>query len=176
MGQYYKAILLDKEKENVIGWVSPHSLGSGAKLMEHSWMKNDFVNGFENLIYKNPIPVVWGGDYADAEKNRDVSENFHEMCTNKTQLNPTTVLDTDKSRYIINHDKKEYVDKENVPIDKDGWQIHPLPLLTAEGNGKGGGDYRGDGSDFVGSWSRCSISVSEELPEGFAELEIYFEE
>ena len=78
-------------------------------------------------------------------------------------------MDEHKSRYVINHDTKEYVDKNNVP-DKDGWKIHPLPLLTCEGNGRGGGDFRGE-SELVGLWSRNLISVSEKLPEGYTELE-----
>jgi hypothetical protein len=170
MGQYYKPVLLDAEKKNVIGWVSSYKYDSGAKLMEHSWMENDFVKAFENLIYKNPMPVTWCGDYADAVDGSDEGDNFYMLCTDKTNLTPTTELGQHKSRYIINHDTKEYVDKKTVPKDKDGWQIHPLPLLTAEGNGRGGGDYRGD-SKLVGSWSRCLISVSEELPEGYTELE-----
>jgi hypothetical protein len=170
MGQYYNAILLDKEKKNVIGWVSPDQYDSGSKLMEHSWMKNDFVKSFENMIYKNPMPVTWCGDYADAVDGSEEGDNFYSLCEDKTNITPTTELGQHKSRYIINHDTKEYVDKEKVPTDKDGWQIHPLPLLTCEGNGRGGGDFRGD-SELVGSWSRCLISVSEELPEGYTELE-----
>jgi hypothetical protein len=170
MGQYYKAILLDKEKQNVIGWVSPYQYDSGSKLMEHSWMGNDFVKSFENMIYNNPMPVTWCGDYADAVDGSEEGDNFYSLCEEKTNITPTTELGQHKSRYIINHDTKEYVDKENVPTSKDGWQIHPLPLLTCEGNGRGGGDFRGD-SELVGSWSRNLISVSEELPEGYTELE-----
>ncbi len=168
MGQYYKAILLDKEKQNVIGWVSPYQYDSGSKLMEHSWMENGFVKSFENMIYKNPMPVTWCGDYADAVDGSEEGDTFYSLCEDKTNLTPTTELAQHKSRYVINHDTKEYVDKTKVP-EADGWKIHPLPLLTAEGNGRGGGDYRGH-SELVGSWSRNLISVSEELPEGFEEL------
>ena len=169
MGQYYKAILLDKEKQNVIGWVSPYQYDSGSKLMEHSWMKNDFVKSFENMIYKNPMPVTWCGDYADAVDGSEEGDNFYSLCEDKTNLTPSTILGEHKSQYIINHDTLEYVDKAKVPTDKDGWQIHPLPLLTAEGNGRGGGDFRGE-SELVGLWSRNLISVSEELPKGYTEL------
>jgi hypothetical protein len=46
---------------------------------------------------------------------------------------------------------------------------HPLPLLTAEGNGRGGGDYRGE-SPLIGSWARDVISVETEAPTDFEEL------
>jgi hypothetical protein len=42
--------------------------------------------------------------------------------------------------------------------------LHPLPLLTAEGNGRGGGDFRGDDpQNLVGSWARDLISVEAAL-------------
>ena len=178
MGQYYKGILLDKNKENVIGWVSSYKYSNGAKLMEHSWVDSDFVKSFENLICNNPMPVVWGGDYADGEPgvfmiydNEEHLVNLYSMCEDITELNPSKTLDNKKSRYVINHDTKEFIDKKMITKNSYGWQIHPLPLLTAEGNGRGGGDYMGeDTNNIIGSWARCSISVSEKLPKEYKEL------
>jgi hypothetical protein len=45
-----------------------------------------------------------------------------------------------------------------------------LPLLTAEGNGRGGGDYRGENENLIGSWARDIISVEMEIPDGYDEL------
>lgn len=160
MGQYYTAILLDKKKEKIVGNILPHDYRSGAKLMEHSWINNSFVQSVESIIYKNPMPVVWAGDYADNEEGID--ENLYCLTEEKTNLKPSKPLSRNKSRYIINHDAKEYVDKTKC-IDNGGWIIHPLPLLTAEGNGRGGGDFRGD-STMVGMWSRENISVTEDKP------------
>jgi hypothetical protein len=51
--------------------------------------------------------------------------------------------------------------------------MHPLPLLTAEGNGRGGGDIE-DAPPVIGSWARDVISVEETLAsasaEGFQEV------
>lgn len=77
-----------------------------------------------------------------------------------------------KARYLVNHDKQEFVDKTKVPKDKEGWQIHPLPLLTCEGNGRGGGDFRGE-NKLIGVWARNRISVvskKSDIPKGFKEL------
>jgi hypothetical protein len=41
--------------------------------------------------------------------------------------------------------------------------------LTCEGNGRGGGDYRGE-SPLIGSWARDVISVSDTKPKDFEEL------
>ena len=58
------------------------------------------------------------------------------------------------------------MDKNKVPEIKDweGAKIHPLPLLTCEGNGRGGGDFRGDEKGIVGSWARDVISVEKTNP------------
>jgi hypothetical protein len=72
--------------------------------------------------------------------------------------------------FVINHTKKQFINKAKVP-NKDGWRIHPLPLMTCEGNGAGGGDYWGkDSKTLVGSWARDVISVSGTKPKGFTEL------
>ena len=75
-------------------------------------------------------------------------------------------------RYIVNHSQKVFVNKSKVPT-RDGFALHPLPLLTCEGNGRGGGDYRGSRrlqEPLVGSWARNSISVEEEAPQGYTEI------
>lgn len=169
MGQYYKPININKKQ-----WVYSHEFNSGLKLMEHSWIKNPFVQAVESLLtiggawYKNQI--VWAGDYADEEPNS--AENLYSMTTSDDgkdrmqKIKPSLIKNIEKSYpFIVNHSKKEFVDKRLVPI-KEGWKIHPLPLLTCEGNGRGGGDFHGE-SDLIGRWARDSISVEEEAPKGY---------
>lgn len=161
MGQYYKPVILD-ESNKVVGWMYSHDYDSGLKLMEHSWMKNDFVQLFEGLISPNgqlyKSRVVWAGDYADDEQD---GTNIYVKCGSVNELNPKG--EPEYYRYVVNHTKKQYVDKETVPSN-GGWAIHPLPLLTCEGNGRGGGDYRGeDTNEIIGSWARDVISVENNL-------------
>jgi len=75
-------------------------------------------------------------------------------------------------RYVINLDTEEYVDTQSAPLAEPGWdaRIHPLPLLTCEGNGRGGGDYH-DAPGIVGSWARARVTVSGRVPPGFSELD-----
>lgn len=40
------------------------------------------------------------------------------------------------------------------------WCVNPLPVLTACGNGRGGGDYRDDDDINVGSWAFDLIEYS----------------
>lgn len=182
MGQYYKPIVLAPKSENrnsevILAWMYSHDYDNGLKLMEHSWVGNDFVEAFEVLIspggeFYNQR-VVWAGDYADEEPEGDTlfsrAENDH------IRMHPAGVP---SGRYVVNHTKCLFVDKQNIPSN-DTWgdgtpmKIHPLPLLTCEGNGRGGGDFHGnDPKELIGSWARDVITIEENRPEGvYAELE-----
>jgi hypothetical protein len=180
MGQYYHSAILADDKKTVVSWVYSHdikerfkgydgrmhTMGSGLKLMEHSYLRNKFVNTFESLILNNPQRVVWGGDYADNCDGLDT--NVFDRCEDNLKVIPTYAVKARESRYIVNHTTRQFVDKTKV-INNGGWKIHPLPLLTCEGNGRGGGDYRiVDGC--VGIWARDVISVQSTKPNGFEEI------
>lgn len=174
MGQYYKPCILDKKnKTTVLKYLYSHNYDNGLKLMEHSYIGNNFVGAFESLIAKTPQRVVWGGDYAEPCKNRKT--NTYDRCNDKNEANPITPNQDkfqEKFKFIVNHTKKEFVDKTKVPEIEgwDGTKIHPLPLLTCEGNGQGGGDFRGDEKGIVGSWARDLISVESKIPKDFKEI------
>ncbi len=69
-------------------------------------------------------------------------------------------------RYLVNHHKMEFVDKDKIR-ENDGYKVHPLPLLTAASNGEGGGDYDGEsGAQYVGSWCGDCIAVAHDHPRG----------
>lgn len=79
----------------------------------------------------------------------------------------------DECRYVLNVDTRQYVDTTRAPLDDpESWdaRVHPLPLLTCEGNNRGGGDYDSD-APVIGSWARCRVSVSGDVPAGFDELD-----
>jgi hypothetical protein len=160
MGQYYIAIILSEKsdkKEYIRSYLDPGMYNNGSKLVEHSYINNNFMNVIENLIGPNGMfyksRLVWAGDYANEEPDSDV--NLFKMCDAKTPLvsDESIVSYT----YIVNHTKKVYVKKNNG--------MHPLPFLTAEGNGRGGGDYYGPNIDMVGTWARDVISMEEEAPD-----------
>jgi hypothetical protein len=183
MGQYYHGCVLKENGTTIVAWVYSHDIkhrykgydgkfhecGNGLKLMEHSYLKNDFVRAFETLIFENPQRVVWGGDYA---KNcKGLKTNLYERCNDKNKVIPENRIGLKQGRYILNISKKMFVDKYKVPSFNDGYQIHPIPLLTSEGNGSGGGDFWGnDKNKIVGSWARDFISVQGKKPKGFTEL------
>lgn len=84
---------------------------------------------------------------------------------------PKTEVTPESHPLLINWDKRLYVDKRLIEADSDGFRFHPLPLLTAEGNGRGGGDFDGlDPNHLVGSWARDHLSVSDHVAHDFEEL------
>lgn len=169
MGQYYKPVVLAENKTTPKAWVYSHDMGNGLKLMEHSYLTNSFVEAFESLIFENPQRVVWGGDYAKNCKNRKT--NVYDRCNDKIKVIPKNRIGLKQGKYILNHTKKTFVDKTKVPSYNEVYRIHPLPLLTCEGNGRGGGDFWGkDNNKIVGSWARDIISVQSTKPKRFTEL------
>ena len=79
MGQYYKPVVLNQDwKENekpVAASLLCYDFGNGAKLMEHSYVGNNFVNAAIEMIKivggGKAVPFVWVGDYADPVETKN---------------------------------------------------------------------------------------------------------
>jgi hypothetical protein len=194
MGQYYKIVILaekhvpitdepviDEPAEIIRLALNPHDYQQGAKITEHSYIGNQFVGIAEYLLsplgmfYKSR--VVWAGDYADTEPQ--TRQNLYHMVREPQLLfNCSKDFHCEEYRYIVNHTKREFVDKlrclEQQQIDDDcDLVVHPLPLLVSEGNGRGGGDYSGPGEEDCGRWARDIISMGRTRPtqeKGYTEL------
>lgn len=165
----------------------PDSWGScfsGLKLMEHSWLGNDFVNGVLESVWDDPGRVVWVGDYAD--DRGDFDGRYTEAVYSDVwgddgapELPFDDVPSIHESGFLVNVDRGEYVDLARyaeasgfTPKWGDGvWVVHPLPLLTAVGNGRGGGDYHGTNMDMVGAWAMDVVMFTEDRPSGMAEVD-----
>lgn len=154
----------------------------------------------------NGNPFVWIGDYADEHFNNDGYSKADEFIDNairkiaiKKGYRVVTIdgydsfydgpISKSKSdievcmpyeelptyKYIINYTKKQFV---RIPKNEENkLVIHPLPLLCADGNGRGGGDYSGTNMDAIGMWAYDRIGVSNEIPKHIkTELVISFKE
>lgn len=163
MGQYYICIFLAEDGKYIRAFVSPHNYNNGAKLIEHSYMGNPFMDAIEfmlspsGMFYKSR--VVWAGDYADPENSGD---NLYTMAY---QMEDKLIISNKKTecRFILNHTKKLFINKDTLG------DIHPLSLLTCEGNGRGGGDYCWSDKELCGTWARDVISV-EASDNGYTEF------
>jgi hypothetical protein len=174
MGQYYKVVFLAEKEENKKDFIRIFievNFGNGMKLTEHSYINNKFVNAIEYLLspegsfYKSRI--VWAGDYADSEiENKQNLYHITYKQLSKEYI-PQNIISSEY-KYIVNHTKKQYINKSDYNL------YHPLPLITAEGNGRGGGDYNGINKDKVGMWSRDILSIEKEIPDSYTEFEYKF--
>ena len=74
-------------------------------------------------------------------------------------------------KYLVNYSKKQYCIVPEFDDSTDEYQVHPLPLLTCSGNGRGGGDYMLD-DERVGSWAfdRIGLTNDEDEVAGFKEI------
>ena len=179
MGQYYHPIILNK-KNRPKAYFSPHEYSNGMKLMEHSYINNSLCNAVERYLIYNSSKVVWAGDYADEEPG--TKRNLYDFCSYKmyTYLKVKSTDDNMKDLngyFVVNHTKKLYYSRDNIPVSEvyDGYEIiiNPLPILTCEGNGRGGGDYRGSYMSLVGSWARDEIELMKYPPDASYTEEVY---
>ena len=190
MGQYYRPILGDKYGLN--GRVFDRSVDGQytlAKLMEHSWWPNPFVNAFSEFLYKEPSRVCWVGDYGNEPEDFYFPNcsAFYVPCY-RAIWGDGVILESVSSsdfsldnKFLLNHDTKEFVDLNEYKansVDKHDWTIHPLPLLTAVGNDRGGGDfYEGNtGFEDVGIWAWHLISIDDKPPKNFSKFTLVFKE
>ncbi len=183
MGQYYLIVNVDKKE-----YLYAHRYDNGLKLMEFSWIGNNMVNAMMNLMYTrwrgDRVYVV--GDYADLEDENEVwyptlkelTEEFgihdgdyknhpddyslYGLADAKFKhLDPEYTDQNDNGlRYLYNHATKQVIDLKTCPECNWGGKAHPLTLLLAMGNGRGGGDYwTKSNQNLVGSWVAASNQI-----------------
>ncbi len=190
MGQYYNILIKDKDENYFKYDRSVDNKYMFAKLTEHSWIRNSFMDSFCNTLINNPINIAWVGDYANELEENEIPNNISfetlNMIFNKTykELKSKTVSFSkfDYNKYLlVNHTKKIYIDlKQYISNnDEDGWCLHPLSLLTAIGNGLGGGDYHGINENLIGSWAWNTISLEKKKDfnlQEYEQVDYYFQE
>ena len=194
MGQYYTPTLINKDGVETF---YSHQYHNGLKLMEHSYIGNFFVQAVVTRLLNNPSILFWMGDYAELEDiskeaaktalfdyNVSIGKQFmSDVQNNKFDKEVIPERDFSHPNYIINHTTREYLclddytNGHGFAPEEDDWVVHPLPLLTAVGNGRGGGDYWNEhNKDKVGSWAGNLIETSYDKPEGYSEVFIDFRE
>ena len=207
MGQYYyPTILREKNKRFYSEEFYPLDYDNGLKLTEHSYCGNHFVETVMAQLLNKPGRLAWLGDYHSdgdfAELNpglpKIIEKKFNEhykcftlrgredFCHGKhvRHYNKPEEVKERQGRFILNHDKKCYIDmveyeKNNLTCtEDDDWQFHPIPLLTAVGNGRGGGDFHGIGEEDVGCWAGDLLEVRNAKPSGYIDVteDIQFQE
>lgn len=174
MGQYYEAAVKSAKAKN---WRRFNSwdVNCSAKMCDQAFMDNLYTAIIKSMIFKHPMCVVWSGDYADPEQGTE--KNLQEVARRQKISEDETkraITIHQRMHYLVNHSKKVYFNYALIEPDEYGFRLDPLPLLCAEGNGRGGGDYFGDNKEQTGIWARDLISIEENIPEGYGEFETPF--
>jgi hypothetical protein len=142
-------------KADVETYLNAHDYdNNGLKLHEHAYMNNRLVTAFESLLCPEgkywKSRVVWQGDQRDSSYD----------LTNPGLL-LSKVDDMDAYKYIVNHSKRQYVDK--VAVNQENY--HPLPLLICEGYTYD--EIKVKGELKIGAWARDVISIEKDAPQDF---------
>lgn len=197
MGQYYETLFIDERQ-----WMYPLDYGcSGLKLTEHSWIGGSYRNAvIAHLMKLSECRMVHVGDYSEEMMDerlcsKDALEIDDHVISGKTMYDmcwTSGIEDKFKMPRISDFDINEFRWKKKVwiadeklheyiecPFDieeDDKWELCPLLILLAIGNGQGGGDYHGTNMDKVGTWAFHKIKVYYEEPHWMEKLENIFEE
>ena len=165
MGSYYQATII--EPDNSAYMYNTHSLNIGLKLMEHSYVNNEYCKHIISLLHNNPQPLVWLCDYHESD---DTTK--HTWVTAE-ELNISEALDDfkDNNYWIINHTKKCYIDMHKLSnLYTSDWHIHPIPILcNSDTQSQGGGDFHPEDSRRA-TWCEDIISSIEPSNQEFIEF------
>ena len=175
MGQYYRPVV-ELDDEITVYNRDVDEEYTMAKLTEHSWIGNHLMSAISEKFYMTKGRLLWCGDYAEDDEIEKTGLTVRDIWDVEGKGVAKADFEIDWL-YLCNHDTKEFVNIEKYiknSTDKDDWCMHPLSLLTAVGNQRGGGDYYGVNSDLVGIWFWNLISFEPQIPEGYKEFEIQF--
>ena len=154
-----------------VAWIGDYSDGIGGDPYEAKLPYEEFMRYYG---------IAWGKD------EQDYRIHPKARC----------VVGLDSHAFLVNHTQKCCIDlagyirlnkwttagswNNGVFDPNDTWEmcINPLPLLTACGNGRGGGDYHDCYPDYdkVGTWAFDLIECTDVCPEGYAQYEPCFTE
>lgn len=182
MGQYYRVaikpdgsdIKVNSRKEFWGNYV-------GLKLMEHAYLHNGLVQAVGAMLHKGKCRVAWVGDYAEDEELKGLTNgelDYGMVWKDDVLKSPFDEVDFGfAGKFLVNRTKGLYLSFDEHS-EKSGQDICPFALLTAVGNGRGGGDYCGTNQDIVGSWCWDELSIVDEEPKdgGLTKMDVFFKE
>jgi hypothetical protein len=181
MGQYYVIVNVDKKElidpskyDNGVKLMEFSYIGNEVtnalmNLMNGRW-KGDrvYVVGDYADTYTAPgaKEECWVPAYRDALEEFGIDENDEDKSKEHTlydfayrhfkNVSQKTYAKNPNLWYIVNHKTKQFIDLEHCPDESSAGEfiVHPLSLLLAMGNDRGGGDFRKrcNGYEYVGTW------------------------
>ena len=128
MGQYYYPTIMGK-RYGVQGYLYSWDYNNGLKLMEHSYMGNNFVNAVLRKIDHQPMRIAWMGDYAENPYPDDNEKDREPYQRKLTRAQFTKIW-----KSVIGHD-------EEGKRTKKARQMCPEPLAGVDGPARFDGWY-----------------------------------
>lgn len=148
----------------------------GQKLMENGEARSLFVAAVVNELRGGPLRVAWLGDYVEEKdwvRNPNLDEDDYDLAWNRDRdpipFSAVPGPFDGLTGYLVNHDRGEYLDLRDTEFEEQ-FSAHPLSVMTAIGNGRGGGDYRGTNMGLVGLWALDLLEVVDAEPEGMTRI------
>jgi len=150
VGAYYECTIKTSKRYDT------HEYGIGLKLMEHSYLRNNYVNAMMSIIKNKTASIGWVCDYYEGDWSWNNSEEV------------STEEDYGDINYVVNKTKKVYIDFEKYEdyfVNSDEPSIiHPVPLLIKSNNDPmGGGDYHKE-DERIGTWFKDELYTTEYIP------------
>ena len=198
MGQYYTAVIIS-ENDDIktvlahdfgqgaklmdFSWCGNQVVNTVLSLIHNQKAKVAFIGDYANDdpydasvdFYASILPRESFEKYYKAAWDKNEKEKY-KMRKYRFSKADMEMLDMDTiGKYLVNHDKSEYIDIEayikdaKIIMHNDYWAVNPLPLLTACGNGRGGGDFFSENTGFedVGIWAFSTLEYTEHIPAGY---------
>jgi hypothetical protein len=174
-------------------WISNEFVNAVISLIHNTPQKVAWIGDYayqqygedENEAYAKIMPLNEFQKYYDSVWGED-REDQDGLAPNLFSSRDLEILGYGtKGMFIVNHDKQEYINMTVYIRDNtskggswDGWCMNPLPLLTACGNGRGGGDFRENcvGFEDIGIWAFDTLEYTAKMPESYNEAIFYFDE
>lgn len=165
MGQYYNAVVEIKGRKEVYYHMVDKKYMM-AKLLEHGYYNNPFVLAITSKFWRKKGKLAWVGDYAEPE-DFNWNEAFENAHSDDAKENLKYNGFRLEGKLFVNHTKKMIIDLDDYKelLKEQDMIISPIPLLTAVGNDKGGGDFHrgtGIGYELIGTWAWDEIEITDD--------------
>lgn len=177
MGQYFTPTIIDAAGR-VTAALDPSEYGCGLKLHGHTRYDTNLMRAVELLLAADGgARLVWAGDYA--EDDPATGTNLYFAAEPRHFVRFAGLVDDRDSAttavpggaltgtpwgsgpvtgFVVNADRREYLDNHQLPADADGYRRTPLPTLTCEGSGAPYDDFT------MGRWARQRIYLTATAP------------
>jgi hypothetical protein len=179
MGQYFTPVIGNNDTSGRFTprlWINAHDWDNGLKFMEFSYTTNPIVVAMMDLL---KIPqetkleshlfsrVVWAGDYEDVPEGEETVYERASVVYAQRKLAPVPYKPNQHLKYILNLEKREYVDQSKCPPTTHGLVISPLAVLTTTGG------YYGSDEEYSGRWKGdliATTTLKSKIPKDYTEI------